>query len=288
MLFPIKKILVCTDLSEHSDVVIKSADVIRQKVDGELDVLYISDLGLQLEWISNKAKEHTFYETFVGKMAEELSKKMKDQLERTGAKANILFKQGPVVQTISETLENGDKKYDLLLIGHNAHSGLLHHFVGSVARKLLASVSVPTLVIRKSISFDKIAGLVDERGSSNWMITSTLDFYRTLNFKEIEFVSLWHKHFVGYGMDQTLGEFKDNLLNDINYFKRDHDLITVRVEESLDLQVATQLTEIMKEDNVSVAVVKRNRGKKINKLLIGSETMRLLEMDTVNLMVMPV
>lgn len=288
MLFPIKRILVCTDLSEHSDEVLRSSEIIRQRVDGELDILYVSDLGLQLEWFSDKARNDTFYKSFIGNIADEVMEKMKLQMARTSIQGNTLFKQGHVVQKISDTLLEGEKKYDLLIIGHNSKAGLLHHFIGSVARKLLSSVPVPTLVIRKPISFFKIAGLIDERGSTNWMITSTMDFYRTLGFENIEFISLWHKQPAPGGEEESKSQFEDDLKEDIKYFTREGENVIVRVEDAHDLQMAPQLAQIVDEDKVSVAVMKRNRGKKLNKLLLGSETMRMLEMETSNLMVMPV
>ncbi|MCM2351248.1 MAG: universal stress protein [Bacteriovoracaceae bacterium] len=288
MLFPIKRILVCTDLSEHSDEVLRSSEIIRQRVDGELDILYVSDLGLQLEWFSDKARNDTFYKSFIGNIADEVMEKMKLQMARTSAQGNTLFKQGHVVQKISDTILEGEKKYDLLIIGHNSKAGLLHHFIGSVARKLLSSVSVPTLVIRKPIIFFKIAGLIDERGSTNWMITSTMDFYRTLGFENVEFIALWHKQPAPSGEEESKFQFEDDLKEDIEYFTREGEKVIVRVEDAHDFQMAPQLAQIVDEDKVSVAVMKRNRGKKLNKLLLGSETMRMLEMDTANLMVMPV
>ncbi len=288
MLFPIKKILVCTDLSDHSDEVLKSAEAVRQRVNGELSVLYVSDIGLHLEWASDKSRQETFYKTFIGSIADDLTEKMKAQIQRTGANAKLFLRQGVIVDQICQTIMENDEKYDLLIIGHSSKTTLFHHLIGNVARKLVSSVSIPTLVIKKPIEFNKIAGLIDERGSSNWMITSTLDFFRTLTFKEVEFISLWHDRPEFFNQDESMTDFKDNLMDDIKYFTRDGEKVIVRVEATHDLQIAHQLAQLIEEDKVSLAMMKRNRGKKLNKLLLGSETLRMLELESINILVMPV
>jgi nucleotide-binding universal stress UspA family protein len=274
--------LVCTDLSNEADEVIASAEILRQRVNGELDVLHVSDIDLQLGQARSSVSDETFYEVFVGNISRDLKEKLQKQVKRTGAKGKTIFHQGDVVESINLLLIEGDKKYDLLVIGHNSKKGLFKHLMGSTARKMVASAAIPTLVVKAPMAFGKIAGLIDDSKPANWMITSTFDFFRSLAFKEVEFITLWAEH------SETFKEAASTLAENVSYFKRDNEDPIIRVESTSDFKLSDHLTRIIEEDHVDLAVMKRNRGKKLNKMIIGSETMRMLETGAVNLLVLPV
>jgi hypothetical protein len=52
--------------------------------------------------------------------------------------------------------------------------------------------------------------------------------------------------------------------------------------------LAHEFAQMMEKDHIDLAILKRNRGKKLNKKFIGSETLRLLELQTSSLLILPV
>lgn len=262
MLFTIRRMLVCSDLSENSELVLKNAEKIRHRTGAEVDLLHVS--------VDSEAS----------------GAKLQEQMKRHNLKGNLIQKEGDVPTVINEVIESG--KYDLLIIGHNSQTGIWKHLLGSVARKLLSSVPVPTLVLKKELQFDKMGCLIDNTSSLGWMITSSLDYYRSLKFETIEFVNLWHDLPEPFGHGGSSAEFKSRLWEEIRYFEHEKEKVSVRVEPARELQVAHHLFEIVQEDQVDLAVMKRNRGKNVKTMMLGSETMRMLELEPLNLLILPV
>lgn len=258
MLFTIKRILVCSDLSPNSDQVILNAEILRKRTGAKLDVLHVAESGPDFE------------------------SKLSKQLESLDIKAELMILNGEATEKINETITSGKIKYDLLMIGHNSRSGLFHHLLGSVAKKILSSVSIPTLIIKNELQFNKLGCLIDNTSPMGWMITSSLDFYRVLKFEHIQFINLWH------GDSGSLSEFRDRLHGEIQYFEREKENVSIRVEATKELQVSGHLYEILKEEKVNLTIMKRNRGKNMKTLILGSETMRMLEMENLNLLILPV
>lgn len=277
MLFSIQKILVCSDLSENSIQVLKNAEVVRQRTNASVDILYVSDIGLHLDFAVNSRK--TFYDEFVASLAMDYKQKMREQIEKSGIKGQAIFKEGDIPETINNLLTNGNEKYDLLIIGHNSRQGLFQHLLGSVARKLLSSVSVPTLIIKEDLQFRKMGSLVESEGPVDWMITSSLDFYRTFGFKEMEFISLWH---------ESGRHSREKMDEEVRFFLHGNEKPVVRVQAAKELHVAQELYDILVEDKIDLAVMKRNCGQKLKKRVLGSETLRMLEMEGINLLILPV
>jgi nucleotide-binding universal stress UspA family protein len=288
MLYTIKKILVCTDLSEQSDVVLKTAEKLRKRINAEMDVLYVTDIGLQLKIASSGTSNETFYDSIVGNMVRDLRENLHNQVKRTEVFANSIIVEGNVVQEINNIINEGEIKYDLLIIGHNSKTGLFHHLIGSVARKLVSSVSIPALVIKKEIDFNLLSGLIDDEGPSNWMITSTFDFYRALKFRNIEFISLWFDLPEPFGQQGKGSKYPEQISEDVKYFTHEDENPSVKVSPTRELPVSNKIIEMLEESKSDLAVLKRNKGKKLNKMIVGSETMRLLEFENLNLLVLPV
>lgn len=262
MLFTIKRMLVCSDLSENSELVLRNAEKLRQRTGAEVDLLHVSH------------------------KSEATKAELQDQMKRHHFQGNLIQKEGDVPHVINEVIDSG--KYDLLVIGHNSQTGVWKHLLGSVARKLLSSVPLPTLVIKADLRFNKIGSLVDNTSTLGWMITSSLDFYRSLKFDTIEFINLWHDLPEPFGHGGSLAEFKSRLWEEIHYFEHEKEKVSVRVEPARELQVANHLFDIVREEKVDLAVMKRNRGKNVKTMMLGSETMRMLELDPLNLLILPV
>lgn len=279
MLFTIKRILVCSDLSKNSELVLRNAELIRERTGADLDILFVSDAGTHHSFLDDEAIRNIGMEARI---------KLNDQMKKLQINGVLLFEEGEVAEKINDIITNGKDKYDLLMIGHNSSPGILQHLLGSTARRLLSSVNIPTLVIKRDLKFGKMGCLVDNTSPLGWMITSSLDFYRNLKFNLIEFINLWHELPEPFGHGGSSAEFKKHLEEEIQYFEHEKEKVSIRVETAKELQVAGHLQQILKEEKIDLAIMKRNRGKKVKTMLLGSETMRMLELDPVNLLVLPV
>lgn len=288
MLFSIKRILVCTDLSHHSDEVLRDAEILRERVGAELDILYVSNLGLHLDFSAVRTKEETYYEAFVEGIARDLNDKLNEQIRRTGVKGRAIFTEGDVVQEINDLVINGKVKYDLLMIGHHSKNGVIQEMLGSVARKIISNAPIPTLVVKKKLEFNTMAAFIDGARPVDWMVSSSLDYYRSLGFKKIEFISLWLDLPEPFHKEDEARDFSDMLREEVKYFARENENIVIKVEPSRDLMVAYHLLRLIEEDKIDLAVMKRNRGKRLMKKMIGSETQRILDLESTNILIMPV
>jgi nucleotide-binding universal stress UspA family protein len=67
-------------------------------------------------------------------------------LLRHGIDAKSSWKVGPVSETIAKFA--GNEKFDLLIMGSHGQGALANLVMGSVATKVLASCSVPVLLVR--------------------------------------------------------------------------------------------------------------------------------------------
>ena len=288
MLFTIKRILACTDLSPRSDEVLRDAEILRQRLGAELDILYVSTLGLHLDFSAVRMKEETYYQAFLDKLSRDLNEKLNDQIKRTAVNGRAIFREGDVVHEINNLVINGDSKYDLLMIGHHNKTGIVQELLGSVARKIVANAPIPTLVVKKKLEFNTMASFVDGSRPVDWMVSSSLDYYRSLGFKKIEFVSLWLDLPAPFHKEVEARDFTENILEEVKYFARENENFEVKVEPSRDLAVANHLLRIIEDDKIDLAVMKRNRGKRLMKKMIGSETQRILDLESTNILIMPV
>lgn len=267
MIFPLKHILVCSDLSPKSDEVLLEAEILRKKVGAEVDVLYVCDSAI-------KKKEKSIRE-------------LEQQFQRTKLVAHPKCEEGDIVEIINDLILKGSKKYDLLLIGHTSQTGLVSHLLGSVARSILSQVVLPTIVVKKKFKFNKIASLIDGSPPLDWMVAASLDFYRNLKFSSIEFISLWHDLPDKILLEQSDKKMGDLLREEVEYMIRENEHFELIVRPTSDLVVADHLARILHDNKVDLAIVKRNRGKKLNSKILGSQTLRLLNFD-INLLVMPI
>ena len=288
MLFQMKRILVCSDLSQKSDEVLRDAELLRQRVGAEVDILYVSDIGIHLDWSANQTKKETYYDTFVQGLARDLKHKLQAQIQRTGLQGNAIFSEGSIVEEINRLILTGPRKYDLLIIGHHSKLGVVHHLTGSVARKIISDAPLPTIVVKKKLEFKTIAAFIDSTGPVDWMVSSTLDFYRSLKFEKVEFISLWMDLPVSFHKEDLAKNLGEQIKDEVKYFSREGENCHVRVEATHDLMVSYHLIRIIEEDRIDLAVMRKNRGKKLNKKIIGSETQRILDLESTNLLIMPV
>jgi hypothetical protein len=66
-----------------------------------------------------------------------------------------------------------------------------------------------------------------------------------------------------------------------------HTKCKIKVGLTEELQVAYHLVNILQEDQVDVAIMQRHQKKIMDRMMIGSETKRMIELFTGNLLVLP-
>src|SRR5688572_9167607 len=106
MLFTIKRILVCSDLSANSELVLRNAELIRERTGAQIDVLYVSDARTHHPYLDDDS---------IRKIGLEAKIKLNDQLMNLQIKGDLLFEEGEVAEKINDLITNGNVKYDLLL-----------------------------------------------------------------------------------------------------------------------------------------------------------------------------
>jgi nucleotide-binding universal stress UspA family protein len=283
-LYPFKRILVCTDLSPNSDLVIKAAAKMRQRNGATMDVLCVTEFPPYLKEVIHGYLKEDNLDLLFRDIHEVFKEKVADQLSRCEAEGNILIQKGGISEMILKLAHNG--QYDLIIMGHG-RSSLNDYVLGSNAYKIIAGSPVPVLVIKEQIYFTKVAGLVDETRQLDRIIIGSLDFYRAFQFGEIEFINLWINLPAPVGSPLTEFEAKEKLLEEVNHFKANNEKPIIRSEATNDLKLANPLAKILTQENVNVAVIKKFSYGNLKRLYIGSTSKRLLEIFSGNLLVLP-
>ncbi len=287
MLFNIKKVLVCTDLSESSINTLTQSEVLRMRVQCEIHVLYVCDVGLAFAFANEGFENESFYDIAVKDIFKKFEIKLKSQIERAGLQAKHFILEGHPVETINDFIINGNNRYDLLILGKASQKGVWHHLLGSVARKIVSDAPIPVLVIKRDLKFNLISCFLESSRPIDWMVATGFDYLRLFKFKKIEFVSIRTDFPRKFHDEIPIPDFSELLEDEIKYVIKEHEEYRIRIDLLTELPVAHQLSKIIDEDKIDFAIVKRNRGKKLNKKFLGSETQKLLDLDTCNILVMP-
>ena len=64
-LYTMKRLLVCTDLSESSDQALKAAVEMQKRNGGSVDLLHVSELGLHLDDVLSDGLKSTYRDVFL-------------------------------------------------------------------------------------------------------------------------------------------------------------------------------------------------------------------------------
>lgn len=293
------RMLVFTDFRASSDLALKSAESIRKKVGGSVHVVHVSDIQVQWDWVASGAGTLLMSENAISHHLLSVNKLFKDQIFRS----NIECTTEVIFNTIFEGIERAidKKKPDLVIMGsQNLSQSML--VIGSTISKVVATSSVPVLVIKKALDFPlkRIAGLVNPEGPMSQIINAAEEF-SFLFSAETEVISLWRNptsfslNFDGLEKiipPSQLSEEKREIVlqhirDEIAKSLDQHTKCKIRVEMTDEKKVAFHLIKILEEDQVEMAVMKRHQKGLIEKMFIGSETRRLLEVFNGNVLVLP-
>ena len=133
-LYPMQRILVCTDFSDSSNLALKTAEELRKKNQGSIHLLHVSELTLGLNEIFTEPA--TYRDLVLGGLKKSLEDKMAVQILNCKAKATPIIKNGNIIEVIQKLSDEGH--YDLILMGHG-RSPIMSQLIGSTAYKMISA-----------------------------------------------------------------------------------------------------------------------------------------------------
>jgi nucleotide-binding universal stress UspA family protein len=144
-LHKISKLLVTTDCSPYSKMVVDYAFQLKKLLDCELFLLYVIELSTAI----NFGIRQGYFADAVSKMRSwaknQLENLTPDQFVKDRS-VHRFVEEGPVSDKIAECAEAYD--VDLIILGAHGYGPVEKHFVGKTTNKVLAKVSQPTLTVK--------------------------------------------------------------------------------------------------------------------------------------------
>lgn len=290
-------ILVCTDFSTTSDLAIRAANKIKFQTSANLTVLHVID---------HPSLDNTYsYESLKFYSSNELKQELmnytrnslREQLKfcETEATGEILFGT-PYLSIMDRVIQD---KIDVVIMGYS-RNGHDHFNLGSTSAKVIAACHVPTLIIKNPFEINKIAALIDPQTKEKEII-SWAEELAYLFSGQLSLVSLFDDHigrFLGDNKNKLSEELK-SLTHNINderikelesemksYLSKDINA-NILIKSNTQSNTAHHLNEILKEENVDTIVMKKHKHSLMEKIFIGSETRRMLDLFQGNLFILP-
>jgi nucleotide-binding universal stress UspA family protein len=290
-------ILVCTDFSPYSDEALKAADKLREKSGGTLSVLHVSEHPVLWDWLPREGSPISLDEGVEKELLSSLRKKLESQMAKCEVKGENHISMGLPQQVILEEMQS--RKIDVVVMGHKGKTGGTFR-VGSMAEKIISSSPVPVLIVKKKFFMDKVGALVDPTGPMekilNW--SEELSFLLSSRIEVISFFPDIAARYIGVGKIGfstellTLNqEQRTEIVREIKNRIRSHlvpeSQAEIKVEVSAEKKLAYHMNSTLINDKVDLIVMKRHQAGFLEKILIGSETRRMLEIFEGNLFILP-
>lgn len=289
------RILVCTDFSESSDRALSTARDFSQKSKGEIHLLHVADIGHYLELCGYANPNPEFNADVKEQISRELTTKMNLQLKRCEAEGtkHLVF-EGNAVGNIRKLA--AELNADLIVVGHKGATNEKHFSLGSLTRKLAMASEVPVLIVKSTEKVEKIAALFDGEEecrrvmdigiemsylfSSGFSVISLLPaFPGVFSLHSPEFSSAllntFHKR-TEEGVEQIRNIIVDHLKG------RNADLI---VQASNERDTGKHLVEILNDEKINLAVLKKHNRPAFERFLLGSVSANVLELYDGNILI---
>lgn len=285
-------ILVCTDFSNFSDYAMKAAENIRKKNNSKIFALNIHEYSIHWDWMPPNYSEGGYQV----EMLKIIKNKIKDQLKRNQVEGSAFVSFGVISQVILNFIE--EKKIDLVIIGHKGRTG--HFNLGSTAVKILSNSPVPVLIIKRELEFRNVSLLVDPYGATNKLFDFGKDIINSylLDLYIVSLIPDIAARYIGIGKigfstellalteDQKkklTAEVIENLKKQIDFSDKCH----FHVEITTEKRIAYHLNRILVELHSELIIMQRHQSSFMEKVLIGSETRRMIEIFEGNIFILP-
>lgn len=290
-------ILVCTDFSPFSDLALKAAEELRRKAKATLHVLHVNDLPVQWDWSVNEALSEHLNEQFEVDLLNNSRKRVLNQMNVNGVQGVPHVVLGLSYQEIHNFIR--ERGINLVIVGHKGRGNTKFH-LGGLTNKLVASSPVPVLVIKDKFLKTRVAGLVDPNGPSREIISATEELSKLLECPS-EIISLFGDildRFIGVGKlgfstkllsltEEDKDELRRNMKEKVQKELSPNSKTEVKAEVTTERKYAYHLNSILAQDHTSLAIMKRHQEGMLEKILIGSETRRMIEIFEGNLLILP-
>jgi nucleotide-binding universal stress UspA family protein len=284
-LYPMKRILVCTDFSPSADLALKAAEILRCRNEGStIHLLHVTHLGFHLEDVFTSSHQYNFREIFLSDLKSSIEMKMNDQIKRCSTQASSIIKEGSIVEIINELIN--ENLFDLVVVGHGK-SPFMSKALGSTAYKLISSTTLPLLLVKSPLQLEKVAGLVDESRKMDRIIIGTFDFAKNFKSNEVSFIALSLDFPEPFGNPNGAMEVRERLSSEVSYFSPSDIKPVIQVESTRELKLADHLERILKATHVNVAILKKFTDGNLKRFYMGSTTKKLLEVFDGNTLVLP-
>lgn len=144
-----ERILVATDLSEHSYAVIDKAMSFALRYDKWLEVLHVVEPSLFAFGFAKKSEDPAALDAQTQERLLAISAKIRKKLGRTIDKLNVETRLGNVAATVEAYAR--EKRVSMVIAGDSEHkSGIKASILGSTAKRIINKSEVPVLIAKTS------------------------------------------------------------------------------------------------------------------------------------------
>ncbi|QYA24377.1 universal stress protein [Gramella sp. MT6] len=176
-----KNILVPTDFSDQAEKALKVAAQLARRFDGEIYLLHMLELPLQLIDPVGGSSQNLPEAIFFMKLAHQRFNKIMKEPYLEGIKVHETVEFHRAFDGIMEI--GKEKKCDLIVMGSHGTSGFQEMFIGSNTEKVVRHSEIPVLVIKNEISdfaIDNFIFATDANPNNKKTLSKALKFAQTL------------------------------------------------------------------------------------------------------------
>lgn len=179
-----KNILVPTDFSDQAEKALKVAAQLARKFNGEIYLLHMLELPLQLIDPVQGSSHNLPEAIFFMKLAHQRFSKIMKEPYLKGIKVHETVEFHRAFEGIMEI--GKEKKCDLIVMGSHGVSGFQEMFIGSNTEKVVRHSEIPVLVIKNEIpqfSIENFVFATDANSENKHTLKKALKFAKTINAK---------------------------------------------------------------------------------------------------------
>ena len=176
-----KNILVPTDFSDQAEKALKVAAQLARRFDGEIFLLHMLELPLQLIDPVGGGGQNMPEAIFFMKLAHQRFNKIMKEPYLEGIKVHETVEFHRAFDGIMEI--GREKKCDLIVMGSHGASGFQEMFIGSNTEKVVRHSEIPVLVIKNEIpefEIDNFIFATDAKASHKDSLRMAINFANTL------------------------------------------------------------------------------------------------------------
>jgi len=290
-------VLVCIDFSEDSFFALSAAKDFCLKTKGKLFVLHVSEFSIQWDWMTSQLSRDYLDSTVRFDLLNTLKQKLNLHTEKFTVDHENVVIEGTPFQVIHQFIK--EKLINYLFLGKRGRNKGFFP-LGTLTAKLAASVDIPLFIIRNDHPIQKVAGLVDPLGPMKNVVelTEELSYLFSAEGKVISLYKDLSARFIGlgkYGVATDLltlnsdekQKISQSVIQEIKKSLVSQSKIKVEIYFSSEKKSSYHLNNILQQEKFDLAILHRHRKSFFEKVFLGSETRRILEIFSGHLIILP-